>query len=79
MKQPTLEQLMKGQDLNIEKFCQQMLETDNCPDDPISAIIYNAWKDNGGVDGELDLESMSVDLRYAISQLNKVLLNIPTL
>jgi len=67
----TLEQLLEGQDLSLSITCQMVL--DGNPVDSLTQVIIDAWNDNGGPEGELDMDSYRNALAYAIHQLNKAL------
>ena len=67
----TLEQLLKGQDLNAFKTVERVLKGQ--PLDAVTSVIVEAWRTQGGEVGELDMEGYRMDLHYAINQLQKAL------
>jgi hypothetical protein len=64
----TLEQLLSTQSMGrmgVQKICSNVNMYD-ANEDPISAIIVNAYKKN-----QTDEEEILMDIRYAISELQK--------
>ena len=73
-----LEAMLQGQDFGEKELTNTLQKVlDNEPvTDPITAIIVNAWNNNGGADGEFDEESALMDLEYAKNQIDKAIRNL---
>jgi len=68
-----LQEILTGQDFGqkeMDKVATKVLN-DEPQNDPITAIIVNAWVNNGGDTGEFEPEYAVTDLEYAINQLRK--------
>lgn len=66
-------EILKGQDFGqkeVERIAEKVLHNEPFTDH-ITGVIVDAWRNNGGAEGEFDKESAQMDIRYAINQLSK--------